>query len=60
MDKFELKEKLIEIANYLEKAQGKLREKGCDSEETGSRRASALRALNRSADELRVIIYSLY
>ena len=59
MDKFELKEMLIEMSNKLDEMYSKLISKSTD-EETGKIRVKVLRQLNRLEETIKEEIYNIY
>lgn len=60
MDKFELKSKLIQIADELNKLTGELMNDGCADEETGEIRSEVYTKLHKTHDYLKSQIYNIY
>lgn len=60
MDKFELKEKLIDFLGRIEEMCGELNAPACADEETGRKRCSATGKLMTVYDELHEIMYDIY
>ena len=59
MDKFELKEMLVEMSNKLDEMYSKLISKSTDNE-TGEIRAKILRRLDRLEETIKEEIYNIY
>ena len=59
MDKFELKEMLIEMSNKLDEMYSKLISKSTDNE-PGEIRAKVLRQLDRLEETIKEEIYNIY
>lgn len=60
MDKFELKEKLIEINDTIDKLVGELFAKGVADEELAEIRSKVYSALQKGSDVLKECIYNIY
>ena len=59
MDKFELKEMLVEMSDKLDEMYSKLISKSTDNE-TGEIRAKVLRQLDRLEETIKEEIYNIY
>ena len=60
MDKFELKEKLINITDQLDKMVGDLMSNGCKDVETGEIRSEVYTQLLKTNEFLKSKIYNIY
>lgn len=60
MDRFELKEKLIEVLNEVEALASQLLAPGCVDVETGEKRAAAVSTLMKSYETIHELMSQIY
>lgn len=60
MDKYQLKEKLIAVADELNKLGGSLMASGCKDGETGNLRQVAMNSLENAHKTIHQLIYNIY